>query len=830
MNKNTRDRFIALLLELPFWNRARERRAFVDGALWGHEIARRFRAEGEGPTVASELLGLCNSYDAPTDDGVSPACALLTEIQARNLAMGARGERVRALSEQLDCRTTTKPDWPHDPYPGLLALDHWQAPIFFGRTVETRELLRCLTTDQGQRFLIVTGVSGSGKSSLVRAGVWATLTADKASDLPGSDQWLITAMFPAAQGGDPYLALTSSLGQDQRFGWLYAGEEAEKLKMDPGAFADLLDRVLANLPEHAEWLLILDQMEELFTPTAQAHRDAFLNLLVESVELERFRVIATVRSDFYANCEKQPGLHEALIREGGHYSVQAPGPLAMARMVAGPVQDLRLSVPMIIDTALSDQLVEDAVSEPGGLALLAFTLKDLYDRCKTSGRMSLDAYLAADFGGLKGVIGRRADRALARAGKKAGAALPRVFSRLLTVQTDGTATRRREHLSHWQHDPAALDLIDAFTARDTRLLVSGQDRESTVEVAHEALLREWSLLHDWITERREALTLARQLEIEASAWTQQGHPDHLRWRHERLAPARNLLVAADLLQDLEHDPTVGDFITPESENLLAELLCHDTDHGRREDIGLRLSEIGDPRPGVSVIDGMPDILWRPISSGEVVIEGHGRFEVEPFHMSAYPITHAQFEAFLTAPDEFQTQDWWEGLERKKPVSGRIRRHGNYPATHVSWYDATAFCRWLSVRLAFEVRLPDEWEWQWAAQSAHDDFVYPWGVEWREGVANTNESGIGRTTAVGIYPGGRSEQGVYDLSGNVWEWCRNLYDDPRRTEPRAEGSRVLRGGSWDSIQDLARADYRFYFLPYSRYDYFGFRVVCGSPIR
>jgi hypothetical protein len=680
MDKATRDRFEALLLALPFWNRERERRAFVADTLWGHEITRRFRADGEGPTVASELLRLCIGYDAPMENGLSPACALLTEIRARGLATGVRGEWVQEISERLDCPTTTRPDWPHAPYPGLLALDHWQAPIFFGRTVETRELLRRLGTDQGGRFLIVTGISGSGKSSLVRAGVWAALETGQAPNLPGSEQWLITAIFPAAQGGDPFLALTNSLSQDPRLGWIYPAAEAERLKVDPGAFAELLDRVLANLPEHAEWLLVLDQMEELFTPAAQAHRDAFLDLLLESVELARFRVIATVRSDFYPNCEAHPGLHEVLNRESGHYSVRAPGPLAMTRMVAGPVEDLTLGVPMTIDADLVGRLVDDAVAESGGLALMAFTLKDLYERCKASGHMDLDAYLAPDFGGLKGVIGRRADRAMARAGETGRAALPRVFSRLLTVQPDGTATRRREQLKHWQHDPAALGLIEAFTARDTRLLVTGPGHGPTVEVAHEALLREWPLLRDWVEERREALTLARQLEAEAGAWVQQGHPERLLWRHERLAPARDLLAEADLLQDLERVPAMADFLAPEPDYLLAQLLCHGTDHGRREDIGLRLAEIGDPRRGVGAIDSVPDILWRPFPAGEVEIERHGRFEIEPFHMGVFPITHAQFEAFLGAREGFGAPDWWEDLEKSDPISGRIRRHSNHPAT------------------------------------------------------------------------------------------------------------------------------------------------------
>jgi len=208
--QGNRNRFKTLLLDLPFWSRERERAAFVADALWGHDIARTFVAEGEPPTVAGELLNLCAGYDAPTESGTTPLCALLAEIRERGLTAGARGGTVETLARALGCESR-KPAWPHDPYPGLLALDHWQAPIFFGRTVEIRELLRRLTSGQGRRFLLVTGASGSGKSSLVRAGLWAALAEGKVPDLPGSADWLVTAMFPAEQGGDPFCALANSL-------------------------------------------------------------------------------------------------------------------------------------------------------------------------------------------------------------------------------------------------------------------------------------------------------------------------------------------------------------------------------------------------------------------------------------------------------------------------------------------------------------------------------------------------------------------------------------------------------------------------------------------
>jgi hypothetical protein len=350
------------------------------------------------------------------------------------------------------------------------------------------------------------------------------------------------------------------------------------------------------LPDGAEWLLILDQMEEFFTTAVEALREPFLDLLLSAVARPGFRVMATIRLVFLDRCIDHPGLRE-VINQGGQYSVGRSGPLAMARMITGPVEEVDLGARIEVEPTLLDRMVADAVSEPGGLALLAFTLKELYRQSKASGRLCLKVYYDPDFDGLKGVIGRLADAALARADAQAQAALPRVFSRLVSVREDGTATRRRERIGYWSDDADALrpiaHLSDAegkgSTEEKNRLLVTGTETEPTVEAAHEALLREWATLATWIEERRDALRLREQLEKEARAWNARQRPEHLRWRHERLAPARALLAEADLLVELERESVAADFATPEADWLLAELLCHATEHGRREDIGLRLA-------------------------------------------------------------------------------------------------------------------------------------------------------------------------------------------------------------------------------------------------
>ena len=209
----------------------------------------------------------------------------------------------------------------------------------------------------------------------------------------------------------------------------------------------------------------------------------------------------------------------------------------------------------------------------------------------------------------------------------------------------------------------------------------------------------------------------------------------------------------------------------------------------------------------------------------------GEFEVEPFHIAMYPVTYRQYRAFLDDPQGYANERWWQGLEHEKEPGEQYRPTDNCPAENVSWYDAVAYCRWASARLGYEVRLPTEWEWQQAATGGDPRGQYPWGADWEEGRANTNESRLSRTTAVGMYPAGAPPRKAFsDMAGNVWEWCLNKYDPPEDTSVGGDARRVVRGGSWDDYRESARCAYRDCNDPGDRYDVIGFRVVCVSPIR
>jgi len=217
----------------------------------------------------------------------------------------------------------------------------------------------------------------------------------------------------------------------------------------------------------------------------------------------------------------------------------------------------------------------------------------------------------------------------------------------------------------------------------------------------------------------------------------------------------------------------------------------------------------------------------------------------PYRLARYPITNAQFQSFIDAPD-WDDSRWWAGMPDEEQKFDEPRfPYANQPRETVSWYQAVAFCRWLTARLRagelpteqlagdltqYEITLPHEYEWEVAAcwpNEAAQERIYPWGAEFDAAKANTGEGDkVGQTTAVGMYPSGKNTAlELYDLSGNVWEWCRNKYKKPGDDTVDDSGDwRVLRGGSWLDFASFVRAAFRNDFNPGNRYYFIGFRVV------
>jgi hypothetical protein len=775
-----------------------------------------------------------NDYAAPADFGRDLALHLRSLIRA--LLHERPAATTRSSPIPPPAATPAAPLWPGSPFPGLRAFTPADAPIFCGRGRETDQLVRRLA--EGGRFIAVVGASGSGKSSLAAAGLLPRLAGNA---IEGSKDWLLPQVVPAGAadrwqwsglrftpgelGDDPFLALAARLAPllpDE----ITPGRLARQLKQEPASFAAAAASLLATRPEWAEILIFIDQFEELLTVVAESRRAPFVELLAAAAATPRLRLVVTMRADFQPRWLDWPRLPQALCSEA--FSVRAPGLAALFEMITAPAARAGLE----LEEGLAARILEETGSDAGALALLAFALHELHEARDPAGRLTHAAY--DGFGGVRGAISRRAEKTWQALPDAARALLQPVFGELVEVDERGVATRRRLPRSRLAVSLAASEAVEMLLAAfvDARLLVSSQGAAgAVVEVAHEALFREWPRLRDWIGERADDLRTLRQAETAAAEWQRSGGQASHLWPHERLQPVFEALARLGKDRADLADPARS-FLRPEAERLLAEVADPATTHDRRAWIGDRLASIGDPRHGVGVLpDGAPDIDWCEIPAGKVELEdGHGEFEVERFHIARYPLTWWQYRAFVADPLGYADRGrWWQGLQREDSPGEQFRPIGNCPADNVSWYDAVAYCRWASARLGFEVRLPSEAEWQQAATGGQRGNTHPWGSDWREGCANTWEGRLSRTTAAGLYPAGASGQGVLDLAGNVWEWCLNAYDDPHRTQVGTDARRVVRGGSWNYFRDRARCATRNDYDPGARSSYLGLRLVCVSPI-
>jgi formylglycine-generating enzyme required for sulfatase activity len=251
----------------------------------------------------------------------------------------------------------------------------------------------------------------------------------------------------------------------------------------------------------------------------------------------------------------------------------------------------------------------------------------------------------------------------------------------------------------------------------------------------------------------------------------------------------------------------------------------------------------------------PPFEWCRVEGGTVTLQdaAHyggthgGTYQIVDFAMGKYPITNAQYEKFLANPNGFANPQWWEysseaiqwRKDRPNPKPSAFNGP-DLPRTRASWFDALAFCRWLSAELenrgdirpvksldphnlaAWSIRLPTEQEWQRAALG-DTGWCYPWGDKLDE--TRGNYGGIvGQTTGVEQYPEGKSIYGIMDMTGNVWEWCLTGWN-AENIDIGGYTYRIIRGGAWNiSNPDYLRANDRGCHPPRGRLNDCGFRVL------
>ncbi len=751
---------------------------------------------------------------------------------------------------------------PRNPYKGLAAFRPEDAGDFFGRTELVNALaarLQVQLTEGRPRFLAVLGPSGAGKSSVVMAGL---LPALQKGALQGSESWRF--LPPIVPGAHPVERLAGALSSLMPT----ANPETVLTKLLTMGLEYL--SIAFDLLPAAHVVLYIDQFEELFTLTADdAERQRFISLLAGAATDPKGKliVLVTMRADFLDYPLNNPQLAPLF---NAHNELVQPMRIAELR-------DAILKPAQLPDVGLTfdGELVGDIVfalrgqgkALEGALPLVQFTLERLFAE-REGTRLTRSAYQR--MGGVEGAIGAHCEAVFAALAPVARAKLGKVFLPLMNIdEGSGTATRRRAPLKELVTDGESETLVKALI--QNRLLQTGrEDHEGYVEIVHEALFRSWERLRNWIAEAQEDLILLRQVRTAATEWVRNGRQDSFRWPAERLKPVYAMLERQEpTLNEVERD-----FIEPEQARLLREVAKPETNHERRRDIGDRLAVIGDTRRGVGVIAltlnpspgeavgsghraavagvrAIPQIDWLPVegSTVPVIIKTDameiGPITIAPFFIARYLTTYAQFQAFLEATDGFGDDRWWIQMPdeyRKQEIANQRTKTANSPRDSVSWYQAVAFTRWLDAKYReygqfeglgvraedWQLRLPTEWEWQWTAQGGAKAQPYPWG-SWQEGLANTSEAGLNRTTAVGMYSQGAAHCGALDMAGNLWEWCLNKRDGAKVLEHLIDSSgdsRVLRGGAFYDGRNFAAASARFNYNPSNRLSAYGFRVVVG----
>lgn len=705
------------------------------------------------------------------------------------------------------------------PYPGLMHFTHTYAPVFFGRDLEVGESLDRVREPEG-RFVLISGASGSGKSSLVDAGVLPRIEQYGI----GGKTYTCVRMLPS-EGSHPFDALLRPLHAHTERAGMKPYHAAEHLNQHPADLSRYLNDIIMKGLDTDGLVLFVDQMEELFTVRDHPQAHVFLAALYQATQDADLYVVATIRSDFLPYCHDHPDLLKVL-KGRGYYAFAAPDERSIYDMIAKPA----ICAGLTISERLVRRLVREVEQERGSFPLLAFALQQLFEK-RVDHELTEAAY--DHMGGLIGAIRTHVSAVEKRIGEVIGTddgqVFAKLFAPLVVVTMDRTPTRR--WAAKESFDRTTQSVIDILT-QERFLVTEGTDQYSLVAVAHEKLFEGWPRLALWIEGNREQLFILRQAETEAGEWERHGYDLNYLWSPERLKT----------LQGVLHDPhhaqrvhqAVRLYAAPQ-DKLIDRLQDASCSHTERLKIGQYLAALGDPRQGVGLRpDGVPDIEWIEIPGGKIELEKVDHvFQVKPFKIAKYQVSNAQFQAFLEAAEGYQNDEWWEGIQHQE-VAQPAWSEANSPRETVSWYEAVAFCRWLSIKVSGQggtsvsIRLPTEWEWQQAATGGDPKCEYPWGGSWDATRCNSDKSRLRRTTAVGMYPEGTTEQGVLDLAGNLWEWCLNEYETPE--QPKAgrinmQGARrVIRGGSWGDDPVLLRASSRSRFFADIRYSYIGFRLV------
>jgi WD40 repeat protein len=463
--------------------------------------------------------------------------------------------------------TTSQADF--CPYRGLLPFREEDAGLFFGREKETSELVGKL---REHSFVTVVGRSGSGKSSIVYAGLIPALR--RRAD---GRTWSILSLRPGPQ---PLHALVAAFDPpppdlppfeaDQR-----VEKQVEILRTEEGALGRRVRSLLASPDERGtdRLLLHVDQWEELYsqalrssvsTPKqAEADVARFIDLVLDAAQTSPCTVVLTVRADFYGELLKHGAL-AATVPPG----LVNLGPMSRAGLAAA-IQGPAMAVGLTVDPLLLQELLDEVSDDLGKLPLLEYALKETWLR-REGKRLTLNAYGQA--GRIDGAVAKRANEIFAHLKPAEQSAARRLFVSLVSPGEGREDTRARA--LYPEEDEAIRAVVREFSGPDARLLVTGEDVPAArrlVEISHEALIREWDMLRQWIGANRETLRRREYIRGRMRQWEEEGRDETL-----LLSPGLPIEDGRKLLVD--H----GDVLIQEVEPYIKASIAADDERQRRE--------------------------------------------------------------------------------------------------------------------------------------------------------------------------------------------------------------------------------------------------------
>lgn len=482
------------------------------------DVYPRLGSEQLSPTAPSSAL--ISRTEVRTDGGTfigGNATVLNGDMVGRDkIIIGYTPEQVSALLAKGD-RDDQSATWDgRTPYMGLVAFQEADAKFFFGREKLVNELLERV---QSARFVCVAGPSGSGKSSLVQAGLIPALRQGKVA---GSDKWLFATFTP---GGSPIAGMAQALAR------LTNTPDAKKYliqhgETDANALFDQAEALLNSDPRQ-RLVVYVNQFEELFTQTKnEEQKCSFLNLLTTSVQRPEGRVIVilALRSDFVTQCADYPELRELINQQ-----FQLVGKMEPKELTKAILQPAR-AVGADVEPRLIEQLIADMQGEPGALPLLQFALKDLFDaQVRRKGeimKLTLTDYLQR--GGLRQALEHHAESVFNKFTEQQQQLACHVFTKVIEVGRGSPDTGRTVRFAELVTSENAANQVDSIVqilAQARLLTVDDQDRaynhegipshslslaNHTVTLAHERLIDAWPWLRRLIDENRDSILISAE--------------------------------------------------------------------------------------------------------------------------------------------------------------------------------------------------------------------------------------------------------------------------------------------------------------------------------